>query len=275
MRIQNNNYSPNFHAGLTKQIQSEIKHCDVKRITNEFARAGIETDFKNNKTIAWCSYKCAELFQKLKLSLPTAIIVEDFRTINVEEPNASGFNNILPTKLYPNSDKITLQKSIFFNSYSPYDEHLNGKTFWEEIDMMSDLEFEHNSSPTNHFLYHILHEFIHSAHEENIFKTLGIKKALEYYTKTFNPEYLETFQKKYKGTLERICSYATESPNETIACDLGKRISNNLDSSLKINPNFLKETPYKNRTFKEFFMGIEDKNNLDSILRKIWFGKVP
>ena len=276
MRIQNNNYnSPNFHAGLTKQIQSEINHCDIQKISKEFAKAGVKTDFKENKTIAWCSYKCAELFKKLNLTLPTTIIVEDFRKMKIEEPNASGFNNILPTKLYPNSDEVTIQRSIFFNSYNRFNEYLNGKTFWDEIDIISDFEYEQKASPTDHFLYHFLHEFVHSAHEDNLLNTLGVKKALNYYLKTFNSEYLEEFRQKYKNELESLCDYAIESPNESVACDFSKRIADNLTPSLDINPKFIKDSPYKNRTLKEFFFGLKDENNTDSILRKIWFGKIP
>ena len=52
--------------------------------------------------------------------------------------------------------------------------------FWDEIDIISDFEYEQKASPTDHFLYHFLHEFVHSAHEDNLLNTLGVKKALNY-----------------------------------------------------------------------------------------------
>lgn len=275
MKVCNNTYSPSFNGGLTKQMQSEIKHCDVKKITSELAKMGVESDFKNNKTIAWCSYKCAEIFKKLNLSLPNGIYVEDFRTIDVKEPTAVGFNNILPTKLYFDSDKITQEKTLFFNSYSEFDQVLEGKTYWSEIDLISDYEHCSNISPTDHFMYHFTHEFVHSAHEDLILRLRGVKKAVEYFLTNFDTKYIEEFQRKYGNILNEICSYASVNPNESIACDLGRRIADNLDDSLDVQPKLLEKSPYKELTIKEKLFGLSNKKDLDSILRKIWFGNIP
>ena len=49
MKVQNNNHYINFHAGLTKQMCREIASCDITKISHEFSKYSIPTDFKENK----------------------------------------------------------------------------------------------------------------------------------------------------------------------------------------------------------------------------------
>ena len=91
---------PQFQAGLTKQMQAEINHCDPLKISSEFIKMGVPTDFKDNKVIAWCSLKCAEIINninqkyKLGLTLPKGIFVEDFAELIDVAPDALATCNI-------------------------------------------------------------------------------------------------------------------------------------------------------------------------------------
>ena len=133
--ISFNKSTPKFQAGLTKQMISEIRHCDVAKISKEIESYGIRNDFKNNQTLAWCSLKCVELINELnnkfglKLGLPNGIFVEEFSQLKDGNIKALAFCNILRSRVYPNSKKNSLEGTIFINE-NPF----LIKNFWENID---------------------------------------------------------------------------------------------------------------------------------------------
>ena len=273
MKISNK-YSPNFQAGLTKQIQSEIKRCDIKKISKAFTRAGIETDFKNNKTIAWCSLKCLKIFKNLGLPLPKGVFVEDFNKLNIGDLNVSAFNNVLPTFLYKDNNEITEGQTIFFNEFVQ-ENFSGGNRYWDNIDKISDEDYDLDESSTSHFLYTFLHEFAHSAHEGNLINLIGAKKMSDFFLKSYNPEYCFQYQTKFKKLLSNICHCATISPVESVACDLPEKIVKKMNNSLDIEPNFVLDTPYKNYSFFRRFFGIELNDTKESLLKNIWNGFLP
>ena len=57
MKVQNQNYNLNFHAGLTSAMKSEINSVDTAKISNYLQRQGIQSDFKDNRILALCSLK--------------------------------------------------------------------------------------------------------------------------------------------------------------------------------------------------------------------------
>lgn len=65
-------------------MQSEIHAADVRKISQEFAKNGIQTDFKGNKVVAWCSLMCYQIIKGLntnyglKLGLPNGIFLDMF-----------------------------------------------------------------------------------------------------------------------------------------------------------------------------------------------------
>ena len=234
--IKQNNLNLSFKAGLTRSMVADIKSCNIKRIASKFDQFGVETNFNNNKFVAWCSLKCFEIIQKLNLGIPRAIFVEDFNKLNIIEQGALGFTNFAPTKLYLNNDSITQEKTIFFN-----------KLNWENIDEISDENFKFGITTTDFFLETFLHEFAHVIHENNLLDKKNGSNVIAFLQKMLNPKFIETFQIKYANILKSICNYASENPLETVACDLSKRILNNIDkSTLKPRNNFIHSSPYQN-----------------------------
>lgn len=261
MRVQND-ISPSFKAGLNLKMRKEISNCDVHSISMEFANNGIRADFKGNKFVAWSVLKAYQIVKNLKLGLPNAIIVENFSRLCGEENNSFGFCNVLPTKLYKDSEDIIPEKTLLFN------ENVN----WGIIDKISDENFEMGLSPNNFFLDIFLHEFIHSTHEDNLLNLFGKNRFFEKVIRFSDRSIQKNFSKKY-GTLLglSICSYAETSPFEAIACDLSNRIVNNLDkNTLNVNSEFLKTSPYKKRHIYTLNIG---KGPLYKALNRFWNGK--
>lgn len=272
MNVQRNNYSPNFHAGLTKQMRAEIGSCDINKISKELAKNNIQTDFKNNKVIAWCCFQTYKLFKSLKLPLPNGIFVENFKNLNVAIPESLAFSNIFPCEIYKNKKIIVPEKTLFFQEKPLLNEFNN---FWESIDEAMDMQFAEKHSPNNHFLYTFLHEFSHVAHEDNLINTLQPQKVQYHYDRCNNDNFINKFKANYFRILSTICSYATESPNEAVACDMADRFVKNMDKeTLRMKQNFIPTSPYKKLSFKEKFMGIKKENNIDNLIRNFWYGKI-
>ncbi len=271
MNIQQNKHYLNFHGGLTKQMKAEIRSCDTKKISNELAKSNIASDFKGNKVIAWCCFQSYKLFKSLKLPLPNGIFVENFKNLDVAIPESLAFSNIFPCEIYKNKKIIVPEKTLFFQE-KPLSNEFND--FWESIDEAMDIQYAEKHSPNNHFLNTFLHEFSHVAHEDNLINTLHPKKVQYHYGRCNNEDFINKFKANYYRILSTICTYATESPNEAIACDLADRFIKNLDkNSLEMTQNFIPNSPYRKRNFKELLIGLNPDYNLDDILRRFWYGK--
>ena len=112
-----------FAAGWNSRISKEIKNCNIEQIVKTMAKNGIESDFKGNKTVAWCSLQAVNIFNHLnkryglKLDLPKAIFVEDFSKLNINKKNDYGICNWYPAYLKEGSDKVYPEKSVIFNSF--------------------------------------------------------------------------------------------------------------------------------------------------------------
>lgn len=273
MKIQQNNCSPNFHAGLTKQIRAEIRSCDINKISKELARNNIQSDFKGNKIVAWCCLKCYELFKSLKLTLPNGIFVENFQeNLNIMYPDSIGFNNALPCKIYKNKNFIVPEKTLFFNENLPDNEFDN---VWNYLDEIANKQYAEKAVPNDFFLDTFLHEFAHVAHEGNLIKRFNPSKLEYHYARSQDEGFLEKFKMKYYNILSNICEYAAESPHEAIACDMANRFVNNIDkNTLKLKHNFILNSPYKKLSLKEHLFGLQNQNNLDDLIRNFWYGKI-
>ena len=278
MKIDNSGIS--FRAGLTAQMKREISACDVKKITEEFTKSGVNADFRGNKILAWCSLQCLKIIKAmnekygLKLGLPNGIFVYDFKKLNIKEKNATGFLNFAPAKLYFDENKITPEKTIFFNEFKGF-KYSGGNEFWDRIDQMADENFDRHFSSTDFFLEPVLHEFLHAVHEENLIQKLGGKKLVKLLEETLTPPKLEIFRAKYGLMLEKICTYASETPFEAVACDLSKRTIENLDkTALLPQSNFIKTSPYRKLSpLKRLFL-FKSASVPAGILRHFWEGKM-
>lgn len=276
MKIQNNNYySPNFHAGLTKQMKQEIASCNIQKISKEFAKNGILTDFKDNKTVAWCSLKCLEIIKNineqfnLNLGLPRGIFVEDFNKLDIKNKNSIGVCNVFPVDLYKGSSIIIPEKTIFFNELP------EEKFFWENIDAHADITKAISISASDFFLDTFLHEFAHAIHEEHLLEKIGSKKLFDICQKIMTNKFKNKFNDKYYRTLyNNCCGYAASHPMEAIACDLSKRIIESLDkNTLLPKTNFTQNSPYRKFSLKEILLSPIKDEKYDQIIRNFWNGK--
>lgn len=250
MRVNNINTTINFQAGFTKQLKTEALSCNINKISKEFAKQGIPTDFKNNRIAAWCSVKCFEIIQylnktyNLNLGLPKGIYVEDFSKLRVADKEADAFCNLAPTNLYLDNDKIMPENAIYINQYKEAD-YRGGNNFWENIDFLANSDFANKYTPTDSFLYIFMHEFSHVIHNTNMINKLGGENYLKTVLKTFEPDFLQEFPQKYGEILSHLNYYATTHPLDTIACDLAKRLTDGINTSHFIpQNNLLENTPY-------------------------------
>ena len=276
-----NNFSSNkatFRAGLTNQIKNEINSCDIRKISHELRNVNIESDFKGNKVVAWCVFRCTKLITEinnrygLNLALPKGIFVEDFSKLNVNNKDAFGFMNFAPTFLHSDKKIITPEKTIFFNEFKDMN-YKGGNKIWEQADEIADMNFENKGATTDFFLEIFLHEFAHVIHEGNmqtkIHNGLDLVNIIISMLKSQNP----AFQKLRPEISEKICQYATTNQLEMTACDLTKRILDNASrETLQPIGNFTRNSPYKVKNiFKEIFTL---NNKFNELLQNTWNGKL-
>lgn len=279
MKIQNNN-TIFFKAGMTKQLKAEISSCNPTQISKEFSKYNIPTDFKNNKIIAWCTYKCLECIKSLNtqynlnLGMPNGIFVEDFAKLNISNTDADGFCNIAPTHLYKNSDNITPGKILFFNEHPSFN-HKKGNAYWDKIDEISDMAYKVNSA-TTFFLDIFLHEFSHVIHEDHLLNKLGGFGLINFCQKYTIDKNIEAFKNKYQQLFySNSCLYAGSHPMEAIACDLSKRICDSLNKdTLTPETNFIEKSPYRKFSFTEKILEPLTQSNYNKAIKRCWDGNL-
>lgn len=278
MKIQSNQSNINFRSGLTSKMKNEISHCDISKISKEFAKSGINTDFKNNKVIAWCSLKSMEIIQalnkkfNLNLALPKGIYVEDFNNLRISDKNSPGFCNTAPSKLYMGNigNAVVPERVIFFNSFSEL-QPKSENAVWDSLDSISDISYENGISATNFFLETFLHEFTHCIHLNNMLEKLGGENLLKNIQKALSPSYLENFHSQYDNMLTQICDYAAKNPMEAVGCDFSKRLIQSLNKNNLIpQNNFMYKSPYEPRRGLSIF---KREEQMEAGLRKFWNGK--
>lgn len=277
----------NFEAGLTPKMRQEINYADVLEISNNLAKKGIATDFKNNKVIAWGSQKAIEIIEQLnkkftlKLGYPKGIYVEDFNNLNINNDGLYGFCNFFPTNLRKNSINRTPEKIVFFNTFETLSNNISEDkkwlTDWNNINEIADYRFVSKETGTDNFLYIFLHEFFHASHEENLIKKIGGQKSFEKFKLYQDESKIEEFKNNYQEILEQISMNATKNPFEAIANDIPIRVVNTLDSKTLIpikNP-FI-NSPYEKQTLlkrKPQNNQVNENKLLNHLLKQFWNGK--
>lgn len=275
--FQNNNvFKPQeqlaFGAGLTQKMMQEIRQINPLEVSRRFAQKGVPANFNGDKVIAWFCDKNARIVEQIrklgyKWSLPVSIDAEEFSRLNVENPNALGTCNMLPTKLKKGSKEDVPPGAIFFNS--AYD--------WGNVDKMADDCYSIGSSATPHCLGIGLHEFAHGYYKDQLLDKIGAN-ALERAIDLFKvKKQVGEYQRKYGQRLSQICDYALTDPFETIACDIPRVVIDALDKdTLKLTRDPFKGTPYANLSFWQR-VNIpnypDSKRPLPEILRRLWNGK--
>lgn len=261
----------NFKAGLTLSMLQEINSTDVKLISKELKQKDIDSDFKENKIIAWCSRKSVEIFEHINknynsnLLLPKGIFVENFSELNVK-PTLIGFCNFTRSLLKKTSKEASEPATIFFNSNHE----------WNSINEIADLNYKNHMFATNIFLHDILHEFSHVAHEGQLLNRFSVSQfinKLDFIQQ--NEVYLKNYRNKYKAQLKTICDYSLINPLEAIACDFTRTIANSLNKEalLPAKDPFYKTSygklPFFNKLFNTAPSLDADKSK---ILKRFWNG---
>ena len=263
MQINASNTNPTFGYGLTKQIAKEIQGCDTAKIQKEFRKNNIPADFQGNKIFAYCSLKCLEIIKtlnaryNLKLSLPKGVFVENFDNLHEKIDDAFGLTNLAPSKICQNKTTIFPEKTILFNSRTPYS--IN------EFDLLSDILFDSSLQPSVFFLTPVLHEFAHVMHIDSLINNLGAKNYVnKFYSNQIPPKYEQLIQKN-------CCEYAATDSFEAVACDMSKRIVDHIDEkTLTPTSNPFKHGPYKKYNL---FEKLSKHDEFDKIMHKFWLGK--
>jgi len=263
----------NFQAGMTIKLVNGIRNANIPEISDKFLKQGIETDFRDNKIIAWCCDKTAEIFTELnkkyglKLGLPKGIYVEDFKQLKLDDnPNTLAFNLFFPCKVKQGSEKIFRERNLFFNqdSYT-----------WKYLDDFADENFQNGKAASNHFLDIFTHEFSHSAHTDNLLKKNNVNSYAKFIDKALDKETIERINKTYGQELSSICEYAKASPLEAVGCDLSRIIIESLDKKALLPiKNSFQNSPYENLSFlKKLIKNHKDQTPLNNLLENFWNGK--
>lgn len=273
--VQNNNSNPNnsrnlvFGAGLTPKMMQEIHKTDVVELSRKLAQKGIPNDFEGNKVLAWCCDKTVDIFQQLNqrfglnLALPRGIYVEDFRNLNVDNPQMYGFCNLAPFELRKGVSEDVPSRVLFFNSLHK----------WEDIDLISDRRYKDKFASTDFFLDIPFHEFIHSTQEDRLLDLFDGEILLEKLQSLKDPKQIAMYQKKYGSKVSKISNYALNDPLDAIACDLSRRIANSINhDSLTPTKNPFGGSPYQDKlsSFQKLQLKL---NPLNKLLKKFWNGE--
>jgi len=271
---QNNNSSKlqkqkiAFEAGLTPKMIEEIRNVDVLEISKRLEGKGIPNDFQGNKVLAWGSDKTVELFEQFNerfgtnISLPKAIFAINFKHLNTETPHAYGICNLTRTKLIKGSNEIIPSRIVFFNT-----EHN-----WDNINPIADARYAKGTIGTDFFLYPMIHEYTHVAHEDYLLSQFDGKTVAKKITSAKKPYKTFIYRMKYGDRISQICKNALIDPFETIACDMPIRLINSIDKeTLKPIKNPFVGTPYEKGLISQEYS--YRKRPLPEILGNIWNGK--
>lgn len=277
-----------FTAGLTPAIRAEIHQVDIKMVSNRLAKYGIDSDFKDNKTVAWCCEKVVNIFQKINeygynLALPKGLFVEDFSNLNLPANKYRMFCNIAPARLKKGSDEVVPPQTIFFNNFETALKSIPANEQWfyklDSINEIADYEFANKVTSTDSFLYLPLHEFTHIVHKVRLLKKIGSGAFSKIFEQYNDNNRVKEYQTLLGAKTTQICESAVINPFETIACDIPRYIVKALDekSLLPMRNPFI-NTPYGNTSFWQLFrrkinVNTDKDVQFDQLLNDFWNGK--
>lgn len=229
-----------FGAGWNAKVEEEIRTCNIAEISQKLAKLGIESDFKDNKVVAWCCEKVANIYNqlnekyKLDLDLPKCIFVEDFSDVINYESNIASLCYWVPSKCLKNSERIFPEKTLFFNS----------ECKWENLNQLTEGTYKNKDFSSDHFLTLFIHEFGHAAHDGHLLKKYNPETLSDILDTTLTNKYALNYQIKYRNLLSKISRRATINQFETIADDMTKKIASSIDESFNIIKNPFQSSSY-------------------------------
>lgn len=232
-------------------VYKGVQTTSVQNIENQiYNKFHIPADFKGDKFIAAMSALTLNIFQKLRLPLPTGLYVKPL------ENHVSGCCD-------------TMRRFVTFNQNQD----------WSDIQRLTAREKFLNWSSTGHFLKTPIHEFMHSVHLSNLHKLAAQKQQkinaiqskllrdflnMDFKTNMINQAGSPLIDKTANSqVLTKVSRYGSSTPAEMYA-DIGaKMISYILDRKTLL--------PTKNPfVFKDF---TEDKY-LMKMMNDVWAGNI-
>lgn len=208
----------------------------------------INTDFGNNPIVAAFSALTANIFHKLGLAKPTNIFLKDLS--GTWHSQSIGVCAVHPydNDLYRKFGVDFPLRSVIMN------ENFDWYSLQEKMLYMN----SENHLSTGHFLAPFIHEFVHSAHLDNLMKKYGNGSKI-----------MGKFQREFtnKNTISMIkketSDYGSTKPCEFIAEEMTELITDSLDPRT-IMPN---EMIFKMARLKEPF-------SMDRLITACWNGDV-
>lgn len=208
----------------------------------------INTEFGNNPLFAAFSALTVNIFQKLGLTQPTNIFLKDFSGTIYQNKLGICATNPYDNSLYRKFNKDFPLRSVIMNQLQN----------WDCIqERMLELKKQKLLS-TSHFLAPFIHEFIHSAHLDNLINKYGNgSKIMCKLQKEFKNANTIALIKKETG------NYASTSPCEMLAEEMTELIVDTLNDKT-LMPN---EMIFKMQRAKEPF-------NMDFLINACWNGDI-
>lgn len=209
----------------------------------------INCDFGNNPLIASFTALTSNIFHKLKLAQPTNVLLRDLSgTVHYKDTLGICAVHPFDSDIYQNLRETFPLRSVVINSAQNWDLIQNDMIRYKNSNHMS----------TNHFLAPFIHEYMHSAHYDNLVKRFGSGSSM-----------MAKLQKKFKNQdtiymLQRETSdYGSTSPCEMFAEEMTELVVDSLNPKT-IMPD---ELLFKMNRMKEIFA-------MDKLLDACWNGDI-
>jgi len=213
-----------FKGGLNARTINCINSVNVGEVEKSFANKGIIADFNGNKVAAACSEMTARIFEKLGLPIPPKIGATKFNEYKELIPNS---NCLGVCYTVAGTHDLSPPKTVFFNT-----------NYMENIDQWNSVKdnsvYDHYSS-TDHFLGTFVHEFIHSAHFDNLYKKHGYDSGIKIISKLRNAK-IDNLKPFF---VNHVSKYSSTNLLELVAESRSKDITMALDENgtgLLFNP---------------------------------------
>lgn len=219
------------------------------RISREMAdKFHINTEFGNNPIVAAFSALTANIFHKLGFAQPTNVLLKNFDGTRYKKMLGVCATNPYDDELYRKFGKDFPLRSVILN------EAVNWYNIQEQMMHLKNLRH----SSTGHFLSPCIHEFVHSAHLDNLIKKYGNgSKIMQKFQRDFKNEATISLIKKETG------NYGATKPCEMVAEEMTELIVDSLNPKT-IMPD---EIIFKMQRAKEPFQ-------MDVLIDACWRGDV-
>ena len=160
---------PNFKSGLTWKIIQDIKQTNVAKTQADFAKIGLDADFRGKKSVCanfvYAANILYDICEKYKLPfdfVPYSISV--YKNKELIKPGSYFAFTINDTGKVLNGKPSFIGGSIFINDF--------GSGIYEN-DFYTNQDYKKGRRSSSHFLSNTLHEWFHAIHMDLMYKKYG------------------------------------------------------------------------------------------------------